>query len=145
VKGRMLPKLDLPSLPILNCGRAQAAELSGLGLIIPRPGRDGKAKETQLFGAVGAELKSPARGNNQAVSRFDRYRGVQGRVGVRRTPPNLSLPLQDIPDLLHLSMPNRTRNLTCRQNDLHHAGCAGLMPLVNQETNLRPIGSRNIR
>ena len=76
MKGRILPKLALPLLPILNCGRAQPAELSGLGLIIPRPRRDGKAKETQLFGVGGAELKSPARRNNQAVPRFDGYRGV---------------------------------------------------------------------
>ena len=41
-------------VPFLNCGRAQTAEFSRLGLIISRPGWDGKAKEAQLFGIGGA-------------------------------------------------------------------------------------------
>ena len=69
-------RLGLEKIAMLNCGGSQSAQFNGLGLVIPRPGRDRKAKETQRFGIGGAELKSPARGNNQTVPRFDRYRGI---------------------------------------------------------------------
>ena len=137
----LFPPIAAPPQP--RRPRPQPPAIHKNRLPIARPRRRSMAQKAQRPPRPGRELETPAHRNRQRIAR--RYRLRPNPRRARRTPPNPTLPLKDVPNLLHRPVIHRARNLPRRQRHLHHTATPGAMPPVHQQPDLRPIRGDRIR
>ncbi len=105
----------------LNRRLPQSALLRRHRFVFAGPGRGGVAEEPQWALLAGAELEPPVRGDDQGVS----WRHIHGRNGLGLniwwTAPDLSSPLEHVPDFFHRAVPDRPAHLSGAQGDLNQA------------------------
>ena len=139
---RAIPPIAAPPQP--RRPRPQPPASHGNRLPIARPRRRSMAQKAQRPPRPGRELETPAHRNRQRIAPRHRLR-PNPRPRSARTPPNPTLPLKNVPNLLHRPVIHRERNLPRRQRNLHHTAAPGAMPPIDQQPYLRPIRGDRIR